>query len=255
MHLGLEKKVVLITGGTKGIGRSMVQAFLKEGAIVHFCSRTKNDVDTANESLAKDFPDGKAIGAAIDVSDQSQLTEWVNSCAKESGGVDVIVANVSALAIANTPERWQATFQTDMMGTYTMVQAALPHLEKTKGNIVTISSVSGREIDFTAQGPYGAIKAALVHYTSQLAHTLAPKGIRANTVSPGNIYIADGVWGNIERDTPDFFKKQMEANPMGRMGKPEEIADAVLFLASERATFISGTNLLVDGSLCSGVQL
>ena len=142
-----------------------------------------------------------------------------------------------------------------MMGTYTMVQAALPHLESSKGNIITISSVSGRDIDFTAQGPYGAIKAALVHYTAQLAHTLAPKGIRANTVSPGNIYIADGVWGNIERESPEFFKKQLEANPMGRMGKPEEIADAVVFLASARATFVSGTNLVVDGSLCSGVQL
>lgn len=117
------------------------------------------------------------------------------------------------------------------------------------------ATVSGRDVDFTAPGPYGAFKAALVHYTAQLAHTLAPKGIRANTVSPGNIYIADGVWGAVEKDSPEFFKSQLAKNPMGRMGKPEEIGNVVVFLASEKASFISGTNLVVDGALCTGVQL
>ncbi|KAK4543527.1 hypothetical protein LTR36_005422 [Oleoguttula mirabilis] len=255
MHLGLEKKVVLLTGGTKGIGRSMVKAFCQEGATVYFCSRTKADVEAANESLAKEFPDTKAIGAAVDVTNHTQLAEWVTNCAQESGRIDVVVANVSALTIPDTLENWQTAFNTDMLGTYTLIRAALPHLEKTKGNIITISSVSGRDVDFTAPGPYGAIKATLVHYTAQLAHTLAPKGVRANTVSPGNIYIPDGVWGQIEADQPDFFKKQLESNPMGRMGRPEEIADAVLYLASERASFVSGTNFTVDGALCTGVQL
>lgn len=105
-----------------------------------------------------------------------------------------------------------------------------------------------------APSPYGALKAALIHYTAQLAHTLAPKGIRANTVSPGNIYIEDGVWGEVERGMPDLFKSQMALNPMGRMGKPEEIANMILFAASERAGFVSGANLVVDGALCTGVQ-
>jgi len=80
-----------------------------------------------------------------------------------------------------------------MRGMVTLVNAALPHLEKSKGNIITISSVSGRDVDFTAPSPYGAFKAAVTHYTAQLAHTLAPQGVRANTVSPGNIYIKDGI--------------------------------------------------------------
>lgn len=155
----------------------------------------------------------------------------------------------------DTPEAWLQAFQTDMMGTQTLVQAALPELEKTKGNLVTISSVSGRDVDFTAPGPYGAMKAALVHYTAQLARVLAPKGMRANTCSPGNIYVEDGVWGGVEKSMPEFFKKQLEANPMGRMGRAEEIGDAVVFLASERASFISGANFVVDGALCTGVQL
>lgn len=232
----------------------MVKAFLKEGATVHFCSRTKADVDAANESLPKEFPDAKAIGAVVDVMDKDQLTSWVVNCAKESSRIDVVVANVSALAIEDKPENWQASFQTDMMGTYSMVQAALPYLEKVKGNIVTIASVSGREIDFSAPGPYGPMKAALIHWTASLAHQLAPKGVRANTCSPGNTYIEDGVWGGIEKSMPDLFNKALSMNPMGRMGKPEEVADAVLFLASERASFISGSNLVVDGALCTGVQ-
>lgn len=233
----------------------MVQAFLAEGATVHFCSRTASDVQIANDDLAKAYPNAKAFGKVVDVSDIAAVNSWVESCAQESGGIDVVVPNVSCFHVENTPEHWQATFNTDLFSLWSMIQTALPHLEKSKGNIVTISSVSGRDVDATAPGPYGAMKAAVVHYTAQLAHTLAPKGVRANTCSPGNIYIKDGFWGGVEKNMPDFFKKQFGLNPMGRMGKPEEIADAVLFLASERASFVSGTNFTVDGALCTGVQL
>ncbi|KAF2162421.1 hypothetical protein M409DRAFT_27046 [Zasmidium cellare ATCC 36951] len=254
MHLGLDKKVVLVTGGTKGIGRSIVKTFLKEGATVHFCSRTSADVKAANERYAAEIPDAKAIGNIVDVTNGKRLRAWVEDCAKESSRIDVVVANVSSLSHENTTESWQTAFQTDMMGTYEMIEAALPYLEKTKGNIVTISSVSGRDVDFMAPSPYGALKASLIHYTSQLAHVLAPKNIRANTVSPGNIYIEDGVWGDVERGMPELFKSQMSKNPMGRMGKPEEVADVVVFVASERAGFVTGSNVVVDGAVCNGVQ-
>jgi len=98
------------------------------------------------------------------------------------------------------------------------------------------------------------MKAALIHYTSQLAHKYAPQGVRANTVSPGNIYVEDGVWGGIEKSMPDFFKKQLGENPLGRMGRAEEVADMVVFLASERAGFVTGSNVVVDGGLAQGVQ-
>ncbi|KAK3677887.1 hypothetical protein LTR78_001982 [Recurvomyces mirabilis] len=255
MHLGLEKKVVLVTGGTKGIGRAIVAGFLLEGATVHFCSRTEKDITAANTKLASDFPSAKAHGSVVDVSKLDDLNAWVESCAKESGQIDVVVPNVSCFAMKNTREDWQACFHTDMLALWSIIQTSLPYLEKTKGNVVTISSVTGRDVDFTAPSPYGAMKAAVVHYTAQLAHTMAGKGVRANCVSPGNIYIEDGVWGDIERNLPDLFKSQMALNPMGRMGKAEEIADAVVFLASQRASFVSGTNTVVDGSLCTGVQL
>ncbi|KAI5362675.1 putative short-chain dehydrogenase/reductase SDR, NAD(P)-binding domain superfamily [Septoria linicola] len=254
MHMGLENKVVLVTGGTKGIGRSMVRAFLNEGALVHYCSRTASDVKEADERYGKEYPNSKAIGAVVDVTNKDKLTKWVTSCASQSSKLDVVVANVSSLSIEDSPENWQTAFQTDLMGTYNFIQASLPHLEASKGNIITISSVSGRDIDFSCPGPYGTMKAGLIHYTAGLAHKMAPKGVRANTVSPGNIYIEDGAWGNIEQQMPDLFESQMKLNPMGRMGQAEEVADAVVFLASERATFISGTNVVVDGSLCTGTQ-
>lgn len=232
----------------------MVRSFLAEGATVHFCARTESGVTASNEQLAKDFPNAKAIGSTVDVSDQKALASWVTSAAEQSGGIDVVVANVSALAALDGPDLWRQAFETDLLPLHTMTSTAIPYLEKTKGNIVSISSVSGRDMDFTAPSPYGPCKAAMIHYTASLARKLAPKGVRANTCSPGNIYIEDGVWGDIERGHPDLFKNQMSLNPMGRMGKPEEIADAVMFLASERASFVSGANFLVDGALCTGVQ-
>jgi len=162
---------------------------------------------------------------------------------------------VSALAIGQDEAAWRAGFETDLLGAVRLVDAALPYLERSDAASITfISSVSGREIDFAA-GAYGAMKAALVHYAQGLAFQLASKGVRANTVSPGNTYFAGGVWARIERDNPAFFAQALALNPTGRMGKPEEMARATVFLASPAASFVTGTNLVVDGALTRGVQL
>lgn len=238
----------VLPGGTKSIGHAIVKSFLAEGAVVHFCSRTEADLATAHQS-------DRAHGSVVDVAQPDQVTSWVESCASKSGSIDVVVANVSALVMTNDPADWRKAFETDMMGTHSLVTAAIPHLERSKGNVITISSVSGRIIDFTAvPSPYGPMKAALIHYTSQLAHKYAPQGVRANTVSPGNIYVEDGVWGNVEKTMPEFFAKQLGDNPLGRMGKAEEVADMVVFLASDRAAFVTGSNVVVDGGLAQGIQ-
>lgn len=249
MDLGLSGKRFAVTGGTRGIGRAVVEGLLAEGATVAFCARTSEAVAEAQQELGD-----ATIGSAVDVGDQAAVTAWVNSTAETLGGLDGVVANVSALAIPESAENWRTTFEVDLMGTVGLVDAALPHLEASgAGSIVTISSVSGREIDFAA-GPYGTMKAAIIHYTQGLAHQLAAKGVRANSVSPGNTYFPGGVWPSIEENNPELFATALALNPTGRMATAQEVANAVVFLSSAAASFITGTNLLVDGALTRGVQ-
>src|SRR5207244_5567230 len=133
--------------------------------------------------------------------------------------------------IGQDEDSWEKEFSTDMMGTVRLVNAAMPYLEKSgAAAIVTISSVSGREVDF-ASGPYGTFKAAIIHYTQGLAYQLASKGIRANSVSPGNTYFPGGVWENIEQQNPELYSQALALNPTGRMERPEAIAGPALFRA------------------------
>ncbi len=253
MDLGLKGLNAVVTGGTKGIGRAIADILADEGANVAVCSRNAGDVEAAVAALSAKGV--KATGRAVDVGDGAALKGWISDAAEELGGVDIVVANVSALAIPDNEENWERSFQVDMMHTVRAVDAAMPYLEKSKaGSIVTISSVSGREIDFAA-GPYGTFKAAIVHYTQGLAYQNAAKGIRANTVSPGNTFFEGGVWDQIKTGNRELYDMALGLNPTGRMGRPEEMARAAVFLASPAASFITGTNLIVDGALTRGVQL
>ena len=253
MDLGLHGLNAIVTGATRGIGRAIADTLADEGANVAICARHADGVEAAVTALqAKGV---RATGRALDVGDGPALQSWVRDVADELGGIDIAVANVSALAIGGDEDSWRSGFQIDMMGAVRLVDAAMPSLENSKAAaIVTISSVSGREIDF-ASGAYGAFKAALVHYTQGLAYNLAGRGIRANTVSPGNTYFAGGVWAQIETGNPELFAAALGLNPTGRMGTPHEMANAVAFIASPRASFITGANLVVDGALTKGVQL
>ncbi|WP_027941840.1 SDR family NAD(P)-dependent oxidoreductase [Amycolatopsis taiwanensis] len=253
MDLQLGGRRALVTGGTKGIGRAVVEALAAEGAAVAFCARSEADV---RATVAELSASGVTVtGHAVDVADGPALTAWVEDTARELGGLDIVVCNVSALAFGTTEEHWRSSFEVDLMHAVRIVDTALPHLERSEcGSIITVSSVSARELDFTAP-PYGAMKAALVHYTQGLAYRLAGKGIRANTVSPGNTYFQGGVWHRIEDTNPELFSESLALNPTGRMGTPEEMAYAVTMLASPRASFITGTNLVADGALTRGVQL
>ena len=252
MDLGLKGLKAIVTGGTKGIGRAIAQTLAAEGTHVAFCARNADEV----AQTTKDFSayGVKVLGKVVDVADGPALAAFVAEAGKAFGGIDIVVANVSALAIPNDEANWAKTFEVDMMGTVRLVNAAMPLLEASQhASIVTISSVSGREIDF-ASGPYGAFKAAIIHYTQGLAYHLASKKIRANSVSPGNTYFKGGVWEQIEHGNPELYKMALGLNPTGRMGTPQEMANAAAFLASPAASFITGTNLVVDGALTKGVQ-
>ena len=253
MDLGLKDLRAVVTGGSKGIGRRVAETFADEGAHVAICARNAGEV--AEAAAALKARGVKSYGAAVDVADKTALESFIAASAQAFGGLDVLVANVSALAVEDNEDAWRRAFETDMMHTVRAANAALPWLEKSKHPaIVIISSVSGREVDFT--GPaYGAFKAALVHYAQRLAFQLAPKGVRVNAVSPGNTYFEGGVWQNIERGLPDLYKQALALNPTGRMAAPEEIARGVVFLASPASSFTTGTNLVIDGALTRGVQL
>lgn len=252
MDLGIAGKTALVTGGTKGIGRAIVEGFAAEGANVAFCARDVAEV--ASTQAALEAHGVRAIGTALDVGDAAALRAWVEASADAFGSIDMVVANVSALAIPDTDENWETSFTVDLMGTVNLVKAALPHLEKSDiKSAVAISSVSGREADFAA-GPYGTVKTAIIGYMAGVALQVADKGIRVNTVSPGNTYFPGGVWENIEGGNPDLFSFAMGLNPTGRMGTAEEIAAGVVFLSSAKASRVSGANLLIDGALTRGIQ-
>lgn len=248
MDLGLTGLKALVTGGSKGIGRRCAEILVAEGAEVAICARSEADVHATAAELG-------VHGTSVDVSDKAALEAWVSASAQAMGGIDIVIGNVSALAVADDEAAWQAGFDTDMMHSVRLVNAAMPWLEASNAASVTlVSSVSGREIDFTGAA-YGAFKAALVHYAQGLAYKLAPRGIRANTVSPGNTYFDGGIWQQIETGNPELFATALGLNPMGRMATPEEIARGVVFLASPASSFTSGTNLVIDGALTKGVQL
>jgi len=251
MDLGLKGVNALVTGGSKGIGLAIAELFADEGANVAICARNADEVSKVASMLTNKGV--KAQGKSVDVGDPVALKAWVEGAAAELGGIDILVCNVSALAVGDTPETWEKSFRVDMMHTVNSVAAALPYLEKSKSaSIVIVSSVSGFEVDFAA-GSYGAFKAALIHYAKGLSSQLIAKGIRVNAVSPGNTYFEGGIWNNIENGNPELFKMAMSLNPTARMGTPQEVAAGVVFVASPVASRISGTNLIIDGALTKAV--
>lgn len=251
MDLGLKGKRVVVTGGSKGIGRAIADTFAAEGANVSICARNADEVAATVAALKAQGV--QAFGRALDVADGDALRAWIAATAVDLGGIDSLVCNVSALSVGDSPETWEKSFRTDMLHTVNAVAAAVPWLEKSPGSaIVLISSVSGFEVDFAA-GSYGAIKAALIHYAKGLSRQLVAKGIRVNCVSPGNTYFEGGIWQTIEKNMPDLYASTLKVNPTGKFGTAQEVANGVVFLASAAASRISGANLVIDGALTVAV--
>jgi 3-oxoacyl-[acyl-carrier protein] reductase len=252
MDLGLHGKKAIVTGGTRGIGRAIANLLAAEGCDVAICARNRGAVDETIAALARGGI--KATGGAVDVADLPALRRWVAEAADTLQGLDIFVANVSALAQGMDEEAWRRGFEIDVMGTVFGIEAALPLMEKSEaGSIVVVGSTAMAEV-YGPTRSYAAVKATLVPYVKGLARNLAAKNIRANMVSPGNVFFEGGVWDITKQRSPELFGTMLARNPTGRMGTPEEVANAVVFLASPRASFITGTNLIVDGALTQRVQ-
>jgi NAD(P)-dependent dehydrogenase (short-subunit alcohol dehydrogenase family) len=258
MDLGLKGRRALVTGATRGIGRAIAETLAAEGCDVSICARDAAAVATAVESLR-----GKgvrAIGRALDVSDGTALERWVADAGAQLGGLDVLVSNVSAMGGLSGDEGWRRYFDTDLMGTVHAVEAASPLLVKSDAAaIVVIASIAAIEVghDIFPDGylqAYGAMKAALTNYVAEISRTLGPKGIRANTVTPGPIYFPGGVWHKREQEGNPMYAKALAHARLGKLGRPEDVARAVVFLASPAACHISGANLVIDGAFTRRVN-
>lgn len=252
MELGLAGKKVIMNGGAHGIGFETVKLFTAEGANVAFFSRDQGRIDAALAAVAGN--PGKAQAQAFDMTGNAEgYKSWLSGAADSLGGCDIFVHTASASGMGATQD-WQRCFDIDIMGAVLGIEALEGPLEASgAGSVIFMSSTAAVETFIMPQA-FNALKAALITYASQLSQSLAPKGIRVNSVTPGPIEYPTGNWEMIKGAMPDFYNGTVAQMPMGRLGAPEEVARAVVFLASPASSYTSGTNLVVDGGFTKRVQ-
>jgi NAD(P)-dependent dehydrogenase (short-subunit alcohol dehydrogenase family) len=242
----LDKKTALVTGGSTGIGLAVAKRFVEEGARVYMTGRRKPELLSAAALLGDN-----AVAIPGDVSDLQDLTRVFAVIEEGGNGLDVLFANagggeVLASMSDVTPESFDKTFGINVRGTVFTVQKALPLLNEGATIVLTGSSSASRgDVDF---GVYSASKAAIRQFTRGWAAELGPRGIRVNTVTPGPTD-TPGLRGLASgpSEVPGLLDHQAKRVPLGRVAQPAEIANAVLFLASDQSSFITGTELFVDG--------
>lgn len=254
MDLNLAGKRVMITGGTRGIGRAVAERLAKEGADVALCARTAGAVEEMVAGLKAHGV--RAFGAALDVRDSQAFASWFDGAVRELGGLDVAISNVSTRPTQQGEAAWREAFETDFLQHVRMSNLALPHLQQGRDPAMLFVSSIASILTILPPGEdgYGTMKAALISLTGQLAAKHGSRGVRVNAVSPGPILFPGGVWDQIRTAHPALFERAAQLSALGRHGRPEEVADAVVFLVSPRASYITGANLRIDGAAVKAVN-
>jgi 3-oxoacyl-[acyl-carrier protein] reductase len=251
MDLGLNDRVAIVTGSSKGLGFFSARALVSEGCRVVICARTQDALQEARRRLVEVAGEDRVLAVVADVSTENGSRGVIDRTVATFGGLDILVNNVGlargAGLLETTDEVWQEAFDYTLMPAVRTSRLAVPHMQRRGGgSIIMIASIYGREAG--GRMTYNAVKAAEISLAKSLAQQLAPMNIRVNSVSPGSILFEGGSWWRRQQDDPawiaEFVKREL---PFGRFGKPEEVADVVAYLASSRASWISGTSVVVDG--------
>jgi 3-oxoacyl-[acyl-carrier protein] reductase len=244
MNIDFTGRKAIICGGSRGIGRAIALGLAEAGADVSICAR---GAATLAETRAEIAAFGhKAHAASVDLGDAAAIKAYIAEAAAELGGIDVLVNNASAFGSTDDEATWVASLAVDMLAIVHATQAALPFLTASKGSVINTSSVSALR-PAARQPPYGAMKAAAIHYTATQAAMYAKAGVRVNCIAPGSIEFPGGVWDRRKTENPKLYGAVLGSIPFGRLGRPEEIASVAMFLASPMASWVTGQTIVVDG--------
>ncbi|MBI4539760.1 MAG: glucose 1-dehydrogenase [Gemmatimonadetes bacterium] len=252
MDLKLSDRVALVSGGSRGIGKGIARALAGEGCRVAICARTKADLDAAAREIG-DATGAQVLAVPVDLTDRSAAQRLVDRALEVFGGVDILVNSVGGNRRKpfeqTTDEDWDELLQLNLLASLRLTRCVIPAMkERGGGSVIFIASIWGREAGGPNLSLYHATKSAMISAAKIMALELAPAGIRVNSVAPGSVRFPGGSWDRRVQDDPEGMAKFVrDSMPLGRFGTADEVANLVVFLASDRASLITGACIPVDG--------